>query len=450
MSPLPLLSDKLIEELNTAGPRYTSYPTVPEWSAQFREVEYTEVLKTTQKNREPIGVYVHIPFCERRCSFCGCNVVVTRSVEKADRYLDYINREMDLLLPHLGHDRKVQQLHWGGGTPTFLREHQLLRLYGIIISRLEITPNAEISLEVDPTVTTKGQIELLAHLGFNRISLGVQDFDSKVQRGIHRQQSFEDTKSVIEHARKQGFGGINLDLIYGLPHQTIESWSKTIDQVIDLEPDRLAIFSFAYLPNVRPNQKRLRMVNIPNGAEKYQLFRLAYNRLVEAGYEPIGMDHFARQSDELAIARRNRTLARNFQGYTAGAPPDSVGFGLTAISDVGGCYSQNAPQLKAYEEAIDSGHLPTNRGVVRSKEDEERARIIQSLMCNAWASLGTDGDRAYKKELKSLSAFAERGLLKLKDEEIELTPLGMFFVRNIAMVFDTYLHNEKHEFSRAI
>lgn len=451
MSPLPPLSEKLIEKLDVPGPRYTSYPTVPEWRDDFGPAEHAAALRDASAEPDaPLALYVHVPFCAERCSFCGCNVVVTRSQEKADRYLDYLDREMRLAVPHLGSRRTVRQLHWGGGTPTFLDEAQIERLFEMLRSRFDFAPDAEVALEVDPKVTSREQISLLGALGFNRMSMGVQDFDPGVQDAINRIQTFEDTRAVVEHARRSGFRGINFDLIYGLPRQTLETWNRTMDQVIELGPDRLAIYGFAYLPELRPHQKRLPVADLPEGTTKHRLFRLAYEKLVGAGYQPIGMDHFARPDDELARAQRERRLGRNFQGYTVRAAKDSVAFGLTAISDVAGRLVQNVPQLKKYEAALDEGRLPTLRGIERTADDEERGHIITDLMCNFWADLGPDAETRFERELREVDALAELGLLERSGSEIELTPLGRFFVRNVAMPFDAYLEGKQHRFSRTV
>lgn len=441
----------LVEALDVPGPRYTSYPTVPEWSDAYGAEDHGTALRRAAERVDlPLGLYVHVPFCEERCSFCGCNVVVTRSSEKADRYLDYVEKELNLVRPLLGDRNRVRQLHWGGGTPTFLNEAQIERLMGLITDRFIFTPDAELALEVDPTVTTREQIALLGRLGFNRLSMGVQDFDPRVQDAIHRIQTVEATAAIVDHARSQGFGSVNFDLIYGLPRQTLDSWGATIDRVVELGPDRLALYGFAYLPEQRTNQKRLPVADIPEGPVKHQLFRVAYERLVAAGYEPIGMDHFAKPGDELVRAKQERRLGRNFQGYTVRAAPDTVAVGLTAISDVAGALAQNFPQMKKYEAALDEGRLPTVRGIRRTAEDETRGRIIYDLMCNFWVDLGPDGERKYAAELARVDELARLGLCHRRGSEIELTPLGGVFVRNIAMAFDPYLAKGTARYSRTV
>ncbi|MEO1234987.1 MAG: oxygen-independent coproporphyrinogen III oxidase, partial [Myxococcota bacterium] len=335
------------------------------------------------------------------------------------------------------------------GTPTFLNLDQLRRSFGMVTDHFRLDENAELALEVDPKVTTSEQIALLGELGFNRLSLGVQDFDPAVQDAIQRRQSFEATRATVTEARQSGFRGINFDLIYGLPRQTPESWSRTLDQVVELAPDRLAIYGFAYLPELRPHQKRLPVADMVAGPAKHRLFRQAYERLVDAGYRPIGMDHFARPEDELARAQAERRLGRNFQGYTVRAARDTVAFGLTAISDLAGHLAQRVPQMKRYEAALDAHRLPIQRGIIRSPDDLERGAIIADLMCNFWADLG-DRKASFEEEWEALAPLENEGLLRRNGTEIEVTPLGRFFVRNIAMVFDAYLRKNRRRFSQAV
>lgn len=450
MASLPPISEALIQELDVAGPRYTSYPTVPEWSSDFGQVEAAQAFAEADKRDDPLGLYVHIPFCKERCRFCGCNVVVTRSTAAADRYLDYLERELDLILPALPQRRRVSQLHWGGGTPTFLEEAQIRRLYRILFDRFDLAPNAEVALEVDPVVTTRSQLQLLAELGFNRISMGVQDFDPDVQEGINRIQSIETTADTVAFARSCGFESVNFDLIYGLPRQTEVSFSETLRQVASIRPDRLAIYGFAFLPELRPHQKRLPVAEIPCGPQKHRLFRAAYETLIQEGYEAIGMDHFALPEDELVAAKKERRLGRNFQGYTVRAAPDTLAIGLTGISDIAGRLIQNVPQMKKYEAAIDAGNLPIARGLARNEDDRERGRIINELMCNFYVDLGPGGATKYEGELAKLAPLANMGLCEVKQDAIELTPLGGVFVRNVAMNFDAYLEKSSAQFSRAI
>ncbi len=452
MGLFPELSEALIDRLDVAGPRYTSYPTVPEWSTEFvdQDVHAAYQGAASLGPAAPLGLYVHLPFCEERCTFCGCNVVITKESTRADQYIDYLIKEMDLVMPDLGERTKVGQLHWGGGTPTFLREDQIERLWGEITKRFEILPDAEVSIEIDPVVTTASQISLLRKLGFNRISMGVQDFDYEVQKVIHRVQSVEETRNMVQHARNEGFSGVNFDLIYGLPLQTPENWKDTLQKVIDLSPDRMAVYSFAYLPDLRKHQKRLPMADVPTGLSKMRLFQMAYDAFAEGGYRPIGMDHFAKPEDELATAQAKRQLHRNFQGYTSRPGCDTVAFGVTAIADVQGRYAQSVPQLNKYYRMLDEGRLPTVRGIKLTEDDLRRRTVINQLMCNFWVDLGADGQTYFADEIRTLSGPGYEDLCTVKGSEIELTPLGRIFVRNVGMVLDARLKKSQHRFSRTV
>lgn len=444
-------TEELIRRLDVPAPRYTSYPTVPMWSETFGPASGLAALGRAAKAPEaPLGLYVHIPFCKSRCSFCGCNVIVSRSREKADRYLDYLEKELDLVSAQLGARRNVSQLHWGGGTPTFLDIEQIERLHGMLTDRFDFLPGAERSLELDPKVTTPEQIETLARLGFNRLSMGVQDFDPYVQEGIRRIQTFKATHDAVIHAREVGFTSINFDLIYGLPRQTEQTWAETIDKVVALSPDRLAIYGFAFVPQAKPHQKSLPIAELPTPMDKHRLFRLAHARLAKSGYEAIGMDHFARSDDELCRAKHERRLGRNFQGYTVHAAPETVAVGLTAISDVGGAYVQNEAHLGRYERALDAGQLPVVRGMNRSADDDERRHIIHELMCHGRVNLGPDADRRFAKEIAELDELMSLGLVAKEGTELVLSPEGELFVRNVAKVFDAYLGTREQVMSRAV
>lgn len=453
MGSFPELSDATIQRLDVLGPRYTSYPTVPEWTTDFGAHEWTGALQTLgAAPSRPLGLYIHLPFCEERCTFCGCNVVVTKDPRRADAYIDHLVQEMDLSLSYLGQGRPLTEVHWGGGTPTFLTEGQLERLWSEITARFVLEPGAEVAIEIDPVVTTKAQLRLLRQLGFNRISMGVQDFDPTVQAAVRRVQSVEETQAQVNLARTLGFSSINFDLIYGLPHQTSDSWRRTLDTVLELSPDRMAVYSFAYVPDLRPHQKRLAPAHIPVGATKLALLRDAYDAFVGAGYRPIGMDHFAKPTDELAEASKQRRLHRNFQGYSVKAAEDTVAFGLTAISDLAGHYAQNVPQLNQYYRALDEGRFPVMRGLKLSKDDRRRRRMITDLMCNGRADLGPDGETMFSMELETLAEAAYADLATVDGTEVTLSPLGQIFARNVAMVFDRRLRNTRSSprFSRTI
>lgn len=445
MSTFPQVDAAVIARYEQPGPRYTSYPTVPEWSSRFGAADYAD--KLSQAAREgassPLSLYFHLPFCRHMCAFCGCNVVVTRDSTKADEYLTHVEHELALVAERLGERRGVSQLHLGGGTPTFLSEEQLARLWKAIQRHFSVKDDAELAVEVNPVVTRLNQLKLLRGFGFNRLSMGVQDFDPDVQDAIDRNQSFELTAGMVTDARRVGFRGVNLDLIYGLPLQTQTKWERTLSRMLEIRPDRIAVYSFAHVPEMKPHQKRLPTDELPSGEAKLSLFRAAYNAFVTAGYQPIGMDHFALPDDELAIAQNARTLWRNFQGYTVKRATDVIAFGISGISDVQGAYAQNTRPLPQYYRAVSGARFATVRGVLLSDDDRRRRSVITDLMCNFWVDLGQDGLNYFHPELEQLHRLEEEGLLTLRGSEVELTSLGRVFVRNVAMVFDPYLRRAK-------
>ncbi|MGI5862340.1 MAG: oxygen-independent coproporphyrinogen III oxidase [Myxococcales bacterium] len=449
-SHFPKPTEELVRRYEAAGPRYTSYPTAPEWTASFGPDDYAARLEQAgrQDAAQPLSLYVHLPFCQEMCAYCGCNVVVTRDTAKADRYLDHVVREMQMVAERLGERRRIAQIHWGGGTPTFLTEAQITRLWNAITSSFSVGADAEVAIEIDPVVTSWAQLELLHRLGFNRLSMGVQDFDPKVQQAINRIQPAEGTRALLEYARSLGFSSVNFDLIYGLPHQTPEGWGHTLETILAMRPDRVAVYSFAYLPELRPHQKKIDRAWLPAGQDKLALFLQAYEAFASAGYRPIGMDHFALPADELSKAQERRCLGRNFQGYTVTAASDCVAFGVTGIGDVHGAYAQNVHPLSKYYEAISAGRFATERGIVLSDDDQRRRAVITQLMCNFWVDLGAGG--YFDRELERLRPFEADGLVKLTGSQVELLPLGRFFVRNVAMVFDAYLGEGKRTFSRTV
>jgi oxygen-independent coproporphyrinogen III oxidase len=439
----PEVNAATVAQYEQPGPRYTSYPTAPEWTAAYGPSEYAAALAQAGKTpNEPLSVYVHIPFCHRMCTFCGCNVVIARDNSRADRYLTHLGHEMQLAADQLGERRNVSHLHLGGGTPTFLDLEQLTRLWGIFRQHFTPLADAELAIEVNPVFTTVEQIALLRGFGFNRISMGVQDFDPEVQRAIRREQTFEQTRDLVIAARNLGFRGINLDLIYGLPLQRASSWEDTLQRVLEIRPDRLAVYSFAYLPSLRPHQRKL-PIERPDGIAKLELFRTAYNTLVAAGYRPIGMDHFALPDDELSIAQSSSRLWRNFQGYTVKAATEVIAFGITAISDLQGAYTQNTKSLARYYEAIAAGRFATERGLKLTPDDQRRRALITELMCHFAVDLGSDGVNYFNAELEELSQLQDAGLLELNGASLRLTALGRVFVRNVAMVFDAHLRRQR-------
>jgi oxygen-independent coproporphyrinogen III oxidase len=450
----PAVTEELLARLDVQGPRYTSYPTVADWMPDFDEHAHRRHLQAARAagKDEPLSLYVHIPFCRQRCTFCGCNVVVAQDRSRADEYIDYLARELDLVADLLGDRRKLSQIHWGGGTPTFLSEAQIERLYREITARFQPLPDAETAIEIDPVETTPSQVSLLRSLGFNRMSIGIQDFDPTVQNAIARVQSIAETKAIIDEARRVGFGSVSFDLIYGLPHQTQESWRRSLGEVLRLRPDRVALYSFAFIPEVRPHQRRLPIADLPLGINKLALFGMAFDAFMDAGYVQIGMDHFALPEDELARARSERRLNRNFQGYTVSSAEDVVAFGVSAISDVQGAYAQNVQALRQYYARIDEGRLPTDRGIALDDDDRRRRDLIRELMCNFSADLGADGTTYFARELDVLRAKENEGLFVKCGRRLELTELGRIFVRNVAMIFDARLaaYAGKTRFSRTV
>jgi oxygen-independent coproporphyrinogen-3 oxidase len=368
-----LNTTQLLERYDRPGPRYTSYPTALEFRTDFGLERVLERIAAADRQSDaPLSLYAHLPFCEERCRYCGCNVVITKHHDVADRYMDHLVREIDLLADQLPRRRQVAQLHWGGGTPTYYSERDLGRLFMAFERHFSFTDDAEIAIEVDPRVTTRTHITLLRRLGFNRLSLGVQDFDPLVQDAVGRIQPYGLTRDLMDFARQEGFRSINVDLIYGLPHQSPSGFARTLQQVLDLRPERVAVYSFAYVPWIKPHMKKLPVEALPTAAGKMALFGQAVDSFLGAGYRQIGMDHFAVPEDELARAAEQRTLHRNFMGYTVKAATDMLGLGITAIGDVQGAFVQNAKKLPDYYAAIDAGRLPVERGLALDRDDLTR------------------------------------------------------------------------------
>jgi oxygen-independent coproporphyrinogen-3 oxidase len=446
------VEDALLERYNLSGPRYTSYPTAPVWQDAFNAPALLERLNAPahQHPALPYSLYIHLPFCESRCHFCACNVVITKQTQHAEKYLELLFQEIELLVPHLELSRPVMQFHLGGGTPTYLSPQQLERLWRKINQHFTFHPDAEISLEADPRVTTEEHLQTLAQLGFNRISLGVQDVDPTVQAAIARVQSVEETQALIESARAVGFEGVNVDLIYGLPHQSAQSFYETVATIIRLNPDRLAVYNYAHVPWMAPWQRYMNQEAMPKGTEKYAIFRQATKQFLEAGYVYIGMDHYAKPDDEMARAWEEGSLHRNFMGYTVRAgQAELVGLGLSAISSWKGHYSQNVKKLSQYEAALGAGQLPTWRGYALSEEDLLRQAVIMQLMCqnrldfaSIDAQFGITFETHFAEALNALKPLEADGLLSIKHRRIEFSPLGRIFSRNIAMPFDAYLQGQ--------
>jgi oxygen-independent coproporphyrinogen-3 oxidase len=458
-----LTTAQLVRIFDRPGPRYTSYPTAVEFNDQFAEPQYIQKLQEAARALDdPISLYVHLPFCQARCSFCGCSVIITEKRYVAERYLEYLHRELEMIAARLGGRRRVVQYHWGGGTPTYLAPAQMEALQDQVRRHFDIASDAEQAIEVDPRVTTRDHLDLLRRLGFNRLSVGVQDFSPEVQDAINRHQTEAATRELYAYARSVGFASINFDLVYGLPQQTLESFSRTLDSVVDLRPDRLAVYSYAHVPWIKGNQKRIEVKDLPPAELKFELFTRALDTFVGGGYRQVGMDHFALPDDELALASEARVLHRNFMGYTTRPAPDQIGVGVTSIGDVAGAYAQNTKKLSTYYACIDAGRLPTEKGLVLTTEDKLRRHVITQLMCNfvvdareTGRKFDVDFTEHFAPELQVLQAPngpATYGFVQVSEEGIEVLPPGRRFVRNVCMAFDEYLrrHAAKPVFSRTV
>jgi oxygen-independent coproporphyrinogen III oxidase len=446
------VSVDLLNKYNQPGPRYTSYPTAPEWDDDFGETNLRTAFRKANLKPipAPVSLYFHIPFCESLCLYCGCNVVINKRHEVASPYLEHLKREIDWVSAEVDRTRPVEQLHWGGGTPTYLSPAQIEDLFNFINNRFSISSAAEISIEIDPRATTDEHCRVLRDVGFNRLSMGIQDFNPLVQKTINRVQPYEETRATFDYCRALGFESINIDLIYGLPHQTAESFADTVDKIIAMNPDRIAVFSYAHVPWMKKQQGSFARF-LPEGVEKFCIFTTAIRKLTNAGYRYIGLDHFARPEDEICKAQDNRTLHRNFQGYTTKAGCDLYGMGVSSISGLEDVYAQNCRDLLGYYKAIEAGRLPTMRGMQVSSEDKLRRSVINRILCHTVLvkseiekDFGIGFDDHFAKELLDLRRLERDGLVFLSGDRIEVTPLGRIFIRNVAMVFDEYLKSERH------
>ena len=442
------ISPEFLALYNRPGPRYTSYPTAPVWRDDFGPNDLERACEEADALRTPVSIYMHLPFCESLCLFCACNVVITKDHSVAAPYLATLKREIEHVSQRVSRSRAVVQFHWGGGTPTYLTPAQMEDLFGFTREKFSFAPDAEIGIEVDPRVTTAQHLETLSRLGFNRLSMGIQDFDPEVQRAVKRVQPLEVTAELIAQSRSLGFESINVDLIYGLPFQTAERFARTVDEVLGLAPDRIALFSYAHVPWIRKQQGSL-AASLPEGMEKFRIFSAAIEKFLRAGYQYIGMDHFAKPGDELAVAQRRRTLHRNFQGYTTKAGADLYGMGVSAISAVGSTYAQNYRELPRYTEAVERRGIGTMRGYRLSEDDRLRRALITRLLCHAVIckgeisrEFGIDFDNYFAPELARLHPFLEDRLIESGPDEIRVTFLGRIFIRNLAMIFDPYLEKQ--------
>jgi oxygen-independent coproporphyrinogen-3 oxidase len=445
----PLIQDDLINRYDKPGPSYTSYPPATEFHDQISESDYRDWTRLSNEEPipKPLSLYFHIPFCSSICYYCTCNKVITTRKERAEPYLQDLYREIEIQASLFDKDREVRELHWGGGTPGFLNHQQSQQLMEQIARHFKLKNDrgSDYSIEVDPRVMEKDGVAHLRNLGFNRISIGIQDFDEQVQRAVNRIQSLKTTSTVINDARRLGFRSINVDLIYGLPHQTLESFARTLTAVINFDPDRISIYNYAHLPHRFPPQRQIKADDLPDSSEKLAILHSAIDKLCAAGYEYIGMDHFTRPDDALAVAQREGNLQRNFQGYSAQAQCDSVGFGIAAISHVSDNFSQNTTDLGAYHDILDNQQLPVVRGFHSEQDDLLRREIIHDLACHFRLDLhrvakrwGIDFAQYFEKELLQLHDMEEDGLVELSDDEIVVGETGRLLVRNICMVFDSY------------
>jgi oxygen-independent coproporphyrinogen III oxidase len=445
------ITREILDHYNVAGPRYTSYPTAPEWIDSFGPPDYEEALKQSNEAdpARPLSLYMHLPFCDQLCLFCGCNVVINRNHDVLIPYLKNLKWEIDQLAQKLDTSRPVTQFHWGGGSPTYLDASQMEDLFGYARERFSIASDAEIGIEIDPRTTQEAQLNTLRKLGFNRISIGIQDFNPDVQKIVRRIQPYEMTRDIFEMCRALAFESINIDLIYGLPLQTPESFSNSVEKVIGMNPDRVAMFSYAHVPWLKKQQGSFAKY-VPQGMDKFNIFRSGIELFTKADYVYIGMDHFARPDDKLCLAQKNRTLHRNFQGYTTKAGADLIGMGVSSISDIDRIYAQNYRDLDHYYAAVENNRMPIMRGIRLNEDDLLRRAVISRLLCHCVlhkreieSEFAIRFDEYFADELTKLKPLQNDGLVELDADTISITQLGRIFIRNAGMVFDKYLQKPK-------
>ncbi len=453
--------EKLLK-LDRPLPRYTSYPTAPEWGTLSAK-SYQTHLAQFKKSDKPLSLYFHIPFCRNMCLYCGCSVILNRRDEIQKKYVDYLFKEIDLIVEQIGRNRPIHQIHFGGGTPTQLSEYDMKRLFQKIESSFALDHSKEIAIEIDPRTVSGDEgkkLRFLRELGFNRVSFGVQDTNQEVQEAVKRRQSLEQTLSTYDLARSYKFNGINIDLIYGLPFQTRETFKQTIDHIVQMRPDRIAMYSYAKIPWLKSHQKAIKEESLPSTEEKFRIYVEAREKLTDNGYVGIGMDHFVLAEDEMGRAFENQTLHRNFQGYAVKKSDDLIGIGITATGFVSDSYFQNVKELDSYYELLERGTLPVLRGKALNHEDKIRQWVISTLMCRFeldkaafYKKFAIDFDHYFAEEIKGLSSLIEEGLLENSDHDIKATAYGRLFVRNIASLFDGYLKKKQADrprFSKAI
>ena len=457
------VSPELLRRHDVAGPRYTSYPTADRFVEAFGPDDYARALQQRRSGAAalvlPLSLYVHVPFCESLCYYCACNKIITKHHDRAAEYLRYLSREVDLHTAQLGVGQTVTQLHLGGGTPTFLSDAELRELMAMLRRSFNLAPGGEYSIEIDPRTIDASRLDTLAELGFNRLSFGVQDFDPAVQKAVHRVQPAEQVFALVQAARERGFDSVNVDLIYGLPQQTPESFERTLNQICELRPDRIALYAYAHLPERFKPQRRIATSELPGAAAKVSMLSDALSRFMGAGYVYVGMDHFALPNDALAVAKRQGRLHRNFQGYSTQPDCDLIGLGVSSIGRIGATYSQNAKTLEEYYDAIDHGHFAVVRGLALSRDDLVRRGVIMALMCQGQVLFESinlayliDFRTYFGPELEAMQELAEQGLVTVDDSGIQVTAMGWFFVRAVAMAFDRYLQADRNRarFSKII
>lgn len=456
-----VISEQLLKRFDVPGPRYTSYPTADRFVEAFTEADYIQALgqRRVGSMALPLSLYVHIPFCESVCYYCACNKVITKHHEKAAEYLRYVAREVELQVCHFGRGHAVSQLHLGGGTPTFLSDQEIEDLMSMIRRNFTLVPGGEYSVEVDPRTVTPERLKALHTLGFNRLSFGVQDFDPAVQKAVHRVQPADQVFALVQAAREIGFESLNVDLIYGLPLQTPESFARTLAQVNELRPDRIALYAYAHLPSRFKPQRRIIAAELPSASDKLSMLSASLDAFDAGGYVYVGMDHFALPDDALAVAKRQGRLHRNFQGYSTQSDCDLIALGVSAIGRIGSTYSQNAKTLEEYYDALDQGRLPIVRGLAVSRDDLLRRSVIMALMCQGQVQYESielghliDFKTYFARELAVMADLAAQGLVTVDDSGIEVTDTGWYLVRAIAMTFDRYLQadQDRARFSRII
>ena len=457
------VTDEMLQKFDISGPRYTSFPTADRFVEAFTADDYAQALAQRRSGVAarplPLSLYVHIPFCESLCYYCACNKIITKHHDRAASYLRYLGREVDLHTEHMGVGQAISQLHLGGGSPTFLSDTELRELMAMLRRSFTLAPGGEYSIEIDPRTVDAARLDTLAQLGFNRLSFGVQDFDPAVQKAVHRIQPAEQVFALVEAARARGFESINVDLIYGLPRQSPESFERTLVQINQLRPDRIALYAYAHLPTRFKPQRRIAAGDLPSGAAKVSMLSRSLAALGRAGYVYVGMDHFALPDDALAIAKRQGRLHRNFQGYSTQPDCDLIGLGVSSIGRIGATYSQNAKTMEEYCDLLDQGRFPVVRGLAMSRDDLVRRAVIMALMCQGQVQFESielaylvEFHTYFAKELQDLQTLVDQGLVTLDATGIQVTAQGWFFVRAVAMVFDRYLQTDRTraQFSKII